>query len=153
VFTSKDRFHAQVVPLFLDPFQTFVHGDDLKADLKKLDARYSALSATELQQGLMGFAAYPPDETDFLVTQLWDKYLPGWREKISYMEPDNPEYQKKTLDMVTSFDEGAPGIHPHDEHDVDKLDYVTMKRMVLPRKGKWLRFSREVINEVLKDKK
>jgi hypothetical protein len=51
VFTSKDRFHAQVVPLFLDPFQTFVHGDDLKADLKKLDARYSALSAAELQQG------------------------------------------------------------------------------------------------------
>jgi hypothetical protein len=134
VFTSKDRFHAQVVPLFLDPFQTFVHGDDLKADLKKLDARYSALSATELQQGLMGFAAYPPDETDFLVTQLWDKYLPGWRGKISYMEPDNPEYQRKTLDMVNSFDEGAPGVHPHDEHDVDKLDYVTMKRMVLPKK-------------------
>jgi len=152
-FTSKDRFHAQVVPLFLDPFQTFVHGDDLKADLKRLDGRYSALSATELQQGLMGFAAYPPDETDFLVTQLWDKYLPGWREKISYMEPDNPEYQKKTLDMVNSFDEGAPGVHPHDEHDVDKLDYVTMKRMVLPKKGKWLRFSREVIDEILKAKK
>jgi len=64
-----------------------------------------------------------------------DKYLPGWREKISYMEPDNPEYQKKTVDMVNSFDEGAPGVRPHDEHDVDKLDYVTMKRMVLPKKG------------------
>jgi hypothetical protein len=153
VFTSKDRFHAQVVPLFLDPFQTFIHGDDLKADLKKLDARYSALSATELQQGLIGFAAYPPDETDFLVTQLWDKYLPGWRKKTTYMELDNPEYQKKTLDMVNSFDEGAPGVHPRDEHDVDKLDYMTMKRMVLPKKGKWLRFSREVIDEVLKDKK
>jgi hypothetical protein len=110
-------------------------------------------AATELQQGLIGFAAYPPDETDFLVTQLWDKYLPGWRKKTTYMEPDNPEYQKKTLDMVNSFDEGAPGVHPRDEHDVDKLDYMTMKRMVLPKKGKWLRFSREVIDEVLKDKK
>ncbi len=103
VSTSKDRFHAQVVPLFLDPFQTFVHGDDLKADLKKLDARYSALSAAELQQGLMGFADYPPDDTDFLVTRPWDRYLPSWRKKISYMQPDNPEYQKKTLDMVNSF--------------------------------------------------
>lgn len=71
---------------------------------------------------------------------------------LSTVKADNPEYQKKTLDMVNSFDEGAAGVHPHDDHDVDKLDYVTMKRMVLPKKGKWLRFSREVINEVLKDK-
>jgi hypothetical protein len=100
----------------------------------------------------MGFAAYPPDETEFLVTRLWDKYLPGWRQKISYMEPDNPEYQQKTLDMVNSFDDNAPGVHAHDEHDVDKLDHVTVKRMVRPKKGKWLRFSREVIDEILKDK-
>ena len=30
VFTSKDNFHAQIVPLFLDPFQTFVNGTELK---------------------------------------------------------------------------------------------------------------------------
>jgi hypothetical protein len=60
VFTSKDRFHAQIVPLFLDPFQTFVNGEDLKADLKKLDERYSALPKSELRKGLMGFATYPP---------------------------------------------------------------------------------------------
>ena len=41
--STKDRFHAQIVPLFLNPFQTFVNGEDLKADLKKLDERYSAL--------------------------------------------------------------------------------------------------------------
>lgn len=56
VFTSKDRFHAQVVPLFLDPFQTFVNGEELKADLKKLDEHYSKLPASVLRQGLMTFA-------------------------------------------------------------------------------------------------
>jgi len=30
VFTSKDNFHAQIVPLFLDPFQTFVNGTEFK---------------------------------------------------------------------------------------------------------------------------
>src|ERR1700730_8982663 len=51
VFTSKDYFHAQVVPLFLDANQTFVHGLDFKADLKKLDERYSALPESELRKG------------------------------------------------------------------------------------------------------
>ena len=38
VFTSKDNFHAQIVPLFLGPMQDFVNGIDLKEDLKKLNA-------------------------------------------------------------------------------------------------------------------
>jgi len=151
VFTSKDRFHAQIVPLFLEPFQTFVNGEDLKAELKKLDEYYSRLPESELRQGLINFAPYPPDETDFLTTRLWDKYLPRWRQKISYMDNDDPEYQKKTLEMVNSCDEGAPGVHPHDEHDVDKLDHVTVKRMVHPKKGKWLRFSQDVVEQMLKD--
>lgn len=37
VFSSRDSFHAQVAPLFLSPAQQFVHGDDLKADLRKLN--------------------------------------------------------------------------------------------------------------------
>jgi hypothetical protein len=69
------------------------------------------------------------------------------------MDLDDPEYQKKTLELVNSFDESAPGVHPHDEHDVDKLDHVTVKRMVHPKKGKWLPFSQDVIEQILKDKK
>ncbi len=152
-FTSKDYFHAQIVPLFLDPFQTFVHGEDLKAEMQKLDEHYSCLPKSELQQGLINFAAYPPDQTEFLTTKLWDKYLPRWREKISYMDDEDPEYQKRTIELVNSCDEGATGVHPHDEHDVDKLDHVTFKRMVYPKKGKWLRFSQEVIEQILRDKK
>jgi hypothetical protein len=46
VFTSKDNFHAQIVPLFLGPMQDFVNGIDFKEDLKKLNALYSADSDT-----------------------------------------------------------------------------------------------------------
>jgi hypothetical protein len=35
VFASKDNFHAQIVPLFLAPEQSFVNGIELKEDLAK----------------------------------------------------------------------------------------------------------------------
>jgi hypothetical protein len=66
VFTSKDNFHAQIVPLFLGPMQTFMNGIDFKEDLKKLNAHYSALSEDVLKTGLINFAAFPPDDRDFL---------------------------------------------------------------------------------------
>lgn len=29
----------------------------------------------------------------------------------------HPDYQKKTLQMISSVDDQAPGVHPHDEHE------------------------------------
>jgi hypothetical protein len=79
VFTSKDNFHVQVVPLFLNQTQTFVNGIELKEDLKRLDERYSALPEEEFNQGLHHFARFPPLDISFLTTRLWDTYLPRWR--------------------------------------------------------------------------
>jgi len=39
--------------------------------------------------------------------------------------------------------DAGPGIQSHDEHDVDRLDHVTISRSVMPRKGRWRRFSEE----------
>ncbi|MGC2330827.1 MAG: hypothetical protein WA581_05195 [Candidatus Acidiferrales bacterium] len=57
VFTSKDNFHAQIVPLFLAPEQTFVNGTELKEDLAKLVAHYESLPKEVLKTGLIHFAA------------------------------------------------------------------------------------------------
>jgi hypothetical protein len=38
VFTPEDRFHAQIAPLFMNKRQTFVHGDELKEDLARLES-------------------------------------------------------------------------------------------------------------------
>src|SRR6266849_1272126 len=78
--TSKDNFHAQIVPLFLGPMQTFVNGIDFKEDLKKLNAYYSAMPESVLKTGLINFAAFPPDDRDFFLTRMWDIYLPPWRD-------------------------------------------------------------------------
>src|ERR1035441_5898199 len=39
VFTSKDNFHVQIVPLFLDSNQTFVNGTDFKAEMQRSEER------------------------------------------------------------------------------------------------------------------
>jgi len=70
VFTSRDNLQVRSAPFFLCPDQSFVHGDDLKADLKKLDLHYDALPEEQKKKGVYSFAAYPPDDDSYLVTRL-----------------------------------------------------------------------------------
>jgi hypothetical protein len=143
VFTSKDNFHVQIVPLFLGPNQTFVHGLELKEDLQRLVEYYSALPEEVVNTGLINFAAYPPDDTTFLITRLWDKYLPRWRKiKDQPKPPKDSEADKRTMEELNRLSD-SPELQPHDEQDIDRVSYVTLYRNVRLRKGKWRRFSEE----------
>ena len=122
VFTSKDNFHAHIVPLFLGPNQTFANGVEFKEDLKKLNAYYSALPEDVLKTGLIDFAAYPPEDTTFLTTQLWDRHLPRWRGiKSEPKRHRDPQSGKRTLEHLKQLSE-SPDLQSHDELDVDKLN-------------------------------
>ncbi len=57
-----------------------MHGDDLKADLKRLDELYLQLPLETREKGLHSFAQFPPHDSSFLTTRLWDAYLPDWRK-------------------------------------------------------------------------
>lgn len=101
VFTSKDNFHVQVVPLFLGPMQTFVNGAEFKEELKRLVDYYSALPEDVLRTGLINYAKYPPEDASFLTTRLWDKYLPRWREiKARPPKSRDPDAEKKLIDEL-----------------------------------------------------
>ena len=50
----------------MHPAQQFVHGDDLKADLKNLDELYLQLPKETLEKGLYSFAPAPPDDSRYL---------------------------------------------------------------------------------------
>ncbi|MGH7744137.1 MAG: hypothetical protein ACREQ5_04865 [Candidatus Dormibacteria bacterium] len=153
VFTSKDNFHADIVPLFLSPEQTFVNGIELKEDLKRLVAHYEALPDDVLKTGLIHFAAYPPDDTGFLITRLWDKYLPGWRAARDMPKPvRDPQEEKRMVEEINRQTD-SPELQPSDEQDIDKMDYATIRRMVHPQKGRWLRFSEEQIQRILEHEK
>jgi hypothetical protein len=142
VFTSKDNFHAQIVPLFLNEGQTFVNGIELKNDLKKLVERYLALDEAEFNMGMDHYAKYPPDDTSFLTTQLWDKHTPKWRNAPAPVKL-NEQLQGALREAVKKLGESSE-VPPHNLGSVVDLDYVKMEHKIHLRRGKWRRYSEEM---------
>jgi len=49
----------------------------------------------------MTFAHFPPHDTAFLTTRLWDRHMaPNWREMDRPTAPLSPEMNKKIVDEV-----------------------------------------------------
>lgn len=108
VFTSADRLHASLAPLFLSSDQVFVEGDDLKADMRALAARYAALSPEERAKGAMKYAAYPPRDGYFLTSKLFDRFFPGWRTHAESPIEVTPEISERVMKelkpMIDAFE-------------------------------------------------
>lgn len=145
VFASNDKLHARVVPLFLREDQEFVNGVDLKADLKKLDEYYSQLPEEVRRQGVTKFASWPPFEGDFLVTRLFDRFLPRWREIAKKPMKISKEVEAELIERLKRMKKGMPGDRGEEPIDVETADYVVMERLVPLQRGKWVLFSPEVI--------
>ncbi|SRR6266851_5907058 len=138
VFTSRDRLHERTAPLFLDEGQVFVRGDDLKADLAKLDAHYSLLSHEEKLRGVMSFAHYPPVEGDFLVSKLWDKLMrPEWREWA--VRPPEIKSKESEAKIVAALNEiaDAPRLNVAPHVSLEEASAMVVKRRVPVYRGKW----------------
>ncbi len=148
VFTSNDKLHAQVVPLFLRENQSFVQGTALKDDLGKLDAHYEALPSEVKARGVIGFAPHPPLDGDFLVSELWDKHMsPTWRERTDApVVPHSPAGKQIAADIKRFVEEAEPLDRGATERG-EKDDYLIVQRMVRRRMGKWERFVLPVDDE------
>jgi hypothetical protein len=145
VFTSRDKLHEKTAPLFLDEDQAFVRGDDLKADLAKLDAHYSRLSEEEKLRGVMSFAHYPPVDEDFLVSKLWDKFLtPEWRERASRpADIMSKEDEAKIVAEINKITD-APRLSGKPLLPLEKADAMVVRRRVPVYRGKWRMLPPEV---------
>jgi hypothetical protein len=122
VFTSCDRFHVQVAPLFMTAAQTFVRGEELKADLARLNELYLTLPEAERAKSIFAYAPHPPDDSSFLTSRLWDIYLPYWRpnspnrlevpaDKKEALEEILAKFHAKTATMALG---AMPGFDSHD---------------------------------------
>lgn len=135
VFVSGDRLHARSVPVFLDDDQMFLPASDLKVDLARLDAHYSALPEEERQRGIMAIAPDPPDG-NFLVTKLWDRYLPRWRKNREKRVRLTPEAERRLVEQINQTT-SAPLDTSGEKVDVQSADFVTFRRRVPITMGKW----------------
>lgn len=142
VFTSNDRLHSRVVPLFLRNNQTFVQGSDLKADLALLDQHFSALPEEVKARGVMQFASRPPRDTDFLVARLWDKHMsPRWRKDPDVPVDPSSAASKRLSEEIRQMVVAAKASGPGEETSGDGSDFLIVERRVRMHMGKWKRFS------------
>jgi hypothetical protein len=139
VFASNDNLHERVVPLFLREDQTFVKGQLLKADLKKLDEHFDAVSPDVKAKGLHAFASYPPLDDSFLVTRLWDKHVPDWRKEKAEKKELSPELQKALMDLVNKISKDSQPVEVSEPPRIQDLQYIHMSRQIFRKKGKWTR--------------
>lgn len=139
VFTSSDKLHERVVPLFLRDDQTFVKGSELKADLKKIDEHFDKLPEEAKAQGVFKFAVRPPEGVCPIVTQLWDKHLGSSFRQESRRQQSQPEIDSGIIEMIGRVESRPRTVDPPECLNPDDIDRVLISRRVHPKKGKWVR--------------
>ncbi|MCU1271783.1 MAG: hypothetical protein JWN74_3077 [Acidobacteriaceae bacterium] len=127
---------------FFEEIRLIIEGPELKDDLSKLDKYFDALLSETKAKGIYVFASHPPDDASFLVTRLWNKYLPNWREHQAQKEAMPIEVQKNFIEHFETRMNNAEAMHPSEAKDGD-FQYVSMERTMTYVKGKWNRRSPE----------
>lgn len=92
VFTSGDKLHRELAPLFMRPKQQFVWAPDLKEALAELVVYYGQHEEELRRRGSMDFARYPPLELQTVIHNVYDVLRPRWRkEALVPKHPITPE--------------------------------------------------------------
>jgi hypothetical protein len=141
IFTSGDKLHQKITPLFLRDDQMFLWAPELKEDLRRLDAHFATLPEAVKAQGIKVLAPCPPLDGDYLTTNLWDRFLlPIWREPS---RPASETTTAKTQALVKAISDsesrekklGQPVSSMPGK--LEDLDHVVLQRRVHGRRGKW----------------
>lgn len=73
IFSSKDNKHKRLIPALLRPYQSFVDGEELKKDLRKLSEDWDKLSREEQITLNKERHDAPPENENSVVYRLWKK--------------------------------------------------------------------------------
>lgn len=126
--------------------QQFVWGPELKEDLNKIDKYYDKLPESEKKKGVYAIAVRPPS-ANFLVTQLWDRFLPNWRSLPKQFFPRKQEEDKRLIQQITEFVEAKPIGADQVDIDLSNANAMVIQRRVRKKKGKWWQVPHDLENE------
>jgi hypothetical protein len=141
IFTSGDKLHKAIAPLFVRDHQMFLSGEDLKAEMRKLNDHYASLPPEVLGRGMMEFAKFPPEETQFLTTRLWDRFDPKWRELKANPPKLTPQMQAVLLELINKFKNESTPLHPDTHVPLAEVQQLTIEKQVSTTRGRWHRYS------------
>lgn len=119
VFSSRDRFHKTFVPPFLREDQSFVDGDELKADLKAIVEEWSQLEDPQKEQWLKSNGQRPPDRERSITAGLWRKLL-------------DSKGTKSVVDRIKRIQHQDALVQPTSGKDLDDadIDFIVHERRI-----------------------
>jgi hypothetical protein len=128
IFSSRDKFHKDLAPFLLTDDQTFIDGDDLKADLNFIIGLLEKEDEELKLEWTTNFSLEPPNDEKCLAYRMWKKYLPSWNPGWFYRKTEMPQKDEKRVseikDRISSVEEMKtdPGEVFRDE-DIDFISY------------------------------
>lgn len=150
VFASSDRLHARTAQLFMEAGQSFVNGQELKEDLRKLNEHYSKLPDEIKIRGVFEYTTYPPEDQDTLIGKLFDKHLKSsWRANAKKDKEQIGKPKKHDEDFMKELKQRQNEAQPYTgtPPPSDAVDSMTLTRKVPAKRGSWVLFPPEVINK------
>lgn len=98
VFSSGDKFHKKLAPLYLAADQDFTDREVLKADIARIQGHWEAMSEPDREEWRRKHGDYPPDWADSITNQLWEKHMLP-RSQYEHVE-STPEEKKQLLERL-----------------------------------------------------
>lgn len=125
VFSSKDRFHEDVVTLFLRADQDFVHADKLKDDLAAIDEFWRSVDAGTTKDAEWNYRHFPPPLEGSITCKLWDKHAPGWRDRAKEPEVEiTPERNEAIMKRLKPMLDAVENLDKDDSPNADLRTYT-----------------------------
>ncbi len=144
VFVSSDKLHRKCAPLFLRSNQQFIWGPELKTDLNKINSYFDSFPIEEKERGIMSFASNPPKDTSFLVSNIWDRHLPGWRDKEE-VDLSSPNIKHdKLVEHLSQFTDAPTLPEESIDFDVSNPDSLAIQRTIHKKKGSWFQIPKDI---------
>lgn len=141
LFVSADRLHEKCAPHFLRPDQHFIWGPDLKSGLAELDKHYKALPPSEKDRGIQAFAQWPPQDDSFLVSRMYDEYLPDWRHQAENpVELDHETHEK----LVQNLRGMLNGREVLSRGPSGQGEFLGIRRSVRKKRGSWYQVPKDL---------
>jgi hypothetical protein len=90
--------------------------------------------------GFYKFAQFPPFDTSFLVTRLWDRKGDVWRDRAKEPPPLDPKNDAKIIAELKRIADAAKASDPNERLSIRDAAFMQISRSVKRYKGKWQRF-------------
>jgi hypothetical protein len=145
IFVSSDRLHRRAAPQFLDPRQRFVWGEDLKADLARINHHFMKLPQEEQERGITNFAHAPPKLEGSLVRELRAQFMGANYDDRPPVALKSPEQEAEIVAQINQMIDSAPfpesGVPISGDEDKES---VVIKRSVHKKRGSWWQVPKDI---------